>query len=205
MYASAGIPEKFIDFDITTLVKDGRSKPLWETALAKAAEWKTTTPKGLLIAGSQGAGKSLALWLNARAAVKSWLTENPPENEVGTKVAPFFTCRFKTWLRDEFYPSQDGKRSWNFELRHAMLNSNAIFLDDLTLDASHEAFRPVKEFIELLTDDLSTLRNPPSLWITTNNSSDDLAKQLGEQVLDRLCGPKDGLCEIIKCNWESYR
>ncbi len=207
VWSAAGIPDKFVDMDYSKIDKTARAKPLWDLALKRAESWTAgeSTEKGLVIAGSEGTGKSLALWANARAAAKSWLIANPPKDTVGVATPPIYCRRFKDWLRFEFCPSQDGKRNWNFELIHEMLESKAIFLDDLTLDVNNNAFRPLCEFIELLVDDLTVMRNPPPLYITTNNSSDDWTELLGKQLVDRIVGPNDGLCTPVKCVWKSYR
>lgn len=206
VWIASGIPEKFITLTPEQIEKDGRSKTLWDIAMQRAISWQEgrSTERGVLFSGNEGAGKSLALWCNARAAVKSWLSENYPDNEIGITIAPVYCKRFKNWLRFEFAPQRESK-NWNFQLVHEMTSAQAIFLDDLTLDPNHEAYRPLREFIEILVDDLSVMLEPPPLYITTNNSANDWKSLLGHQLVDRIGGPKDGLCEIVKCEWESYR
>lgn len=205
-YLSAGIPELFVDFDMSTLDTNDRSRELWTDALPMLQSWQAgeCKSKGLIISGSQGTGKSTALWLNARAAVRSWLMHKRWDG-IGTLTTPIYAKRFKQWVRFEFCPSQDGKRNWNFELIHEIVNSKAIFLDDVTFDTNNDAFRPLREFFEILVDDLSCMSNPPSLWITTNNSSEDWSAILGAQLVDRIAGPEHGICKSKKCVWKSYR
>lgn len=201
-YTHAGIPETYAAFDPDKIEKDGRAESLW-TAVNERV--KTQGGRGLLLSGSQGTGKSLALWMLARSEIKRHLIESGERESRGFQSVPFVCKRFKHWLRDEFCPSQDGRRNWNFEQRHDMLAARAIFLDDLTLDPSVDTFRPVREFLDLVIDDLITMIDGPRLYITTNNTAEDWTKLLGAQLVDRIAGKDGGLCEIIQCKWKSYR
>lgn len=209
VYKAAGIPENFVKIKFEQIDMAGRAKPIWDKTLERAKSWNAgeSNFKGILAAGSEGTGKSLALWANARAAVKSYVIANPPPNEVGTQSTPFYCKRFKNWMRFEFAPNERNPQRWNFELVHQMLDPKikAIFFDDLTLDPAHEAFRPLKEFLEILVDDLTVIENAPKLYVTTNNTEDDWNKILGPQLVDRLIGQNYGICEPVRCVWESYR
>lgn len=209
VYLSTGIPPSFVKIKFDEIDQTGRAKELWLKTMQRVNSWQRgeSELKGLLMAGSQGTGKSLALWAIARAATKTWLTQNPPANEFGIQKAPLYCKRFKNWMRFEFAPNEKTPNRWNYELIHEILHheNKAIFFDDLTLDPSHEAFRPLKEFLEILVDDLSVMDTPPKLYITTNNSEADWNKILGPQLVDRIIGPDFGICQPVKCVWKSYR
>lgn len=204
VYLKSGIPPRICVLSHESLETNKRAAPLWESVLERAGTWKYghSDKRGLLISGSQGSGKSTALYFLARAAIKSWVIANPPADTQGTLSPPIVVKYFKLWVRNEFNPERG---VFKFGVMDEWLNANAIFLDDLTFDASSEVFKPVREFVELLVEQLSWSVKPPPLYITTNNTRDDWDKMLGSQMTDRIAGPQNGLCEIVKCNWESFR
>lgn len=206
VYENCGIPPRICVLRPSELETDGRAESLWESVLERAGTWKNgySEKRGLLLAGSQGSGKSTALFFLARAAVKSYLYANPPADFTGLAKVPIYIKEFPEWLRFEFAPKAGGTY-WNFDLLDEITNSRAIFLDDLTLDPSADAFRPVREFLFLLTNRLSNMTKPPALYISTNNTSAEWDSLLGSQLVERITGTKTGLCEVIKCNWPSFR
>lgn len=208
-YRRAGIPVAYRELGIESLNKSGPMAKLWTPILEHAKAWRDgeQIERGLLIAGSQGSGKSTALWLLARAAVKAEVLKHDKANAPGSLPPIRVFCRkFQLWVEDELKP-QDNSHNWNQgKCRREMLAASAIFLDDLTLDPTKDVYRPVKEFLTLLIDELSdNVEVPIPIYLTSNNSYEQLENLLGAQVLDRLCGPKHGLCEIVKCDWESFR
>ena len=202
-YKTAGIPATYCTLNTATL---DLTRPSAIAAQAHAAHWKNGTKpeRGLILGGSQGTGKSTWMWLIARAFVKANAIANG-EDKSGTLVTNIFARKFPRFIRDEFAP-QPGQTQWNFQFLGTALQADAIFLDDLTLDPSRDTFRPVSEFLFLLIDELSDNCDPPiPLYITTNNTAEDWRRLLGAQLVDRLVGTEHGLCEIVACNWKSYR
>lgn len=207
-YKRAGIPVTYRALNPDTLEKTGAVSTLWTPCLEHAKAWRDgeQIERGLLIAGSQGSGKSTALWMLARAAIKAEVSQQTDLPNKAIPTVKIFCRKFQLWVEDELKP-QPGEHNWNQgKCRREMLDASAIFLDDLTLDPAKDVYRPVKEFLTILFDELSdNIESPIPLYLTSNNSYTELENLLGAQVLDRLCGKKHGLCEIIKCDWKSFR
>lgn len=206
VYENCKIPPRICVLSLSELETESRAKPLWENVTERAQTWKNgySEKRGVLYAGSQGSGKSTALFFSARAAVKSYVYANPPKDFTGIINPPIFIREFPEWLRFEFAPQGDSNK-WNFHLLDEITNSRSIFFDDLTLDPSSEAFKPVREFLFLLTNRLSNMVKPTALYISTNNTGAEWDSLLGSQLVERIIGKKTGLCETIKCNWKSFR
>lgn len=202
-YKAAGIPATYRTLNTATL---DLSRPTAQAAQQHAQIWAEggTPEHGLILGGSQGTGKSTWLWLIARAFVKSRVLAEG-QDQTGILKTNIFARKWPLFQRTEFAP-QDGGHQWDFRYIGQALQAEAIFLDDLTLDPSRDAYKPVSEFIFLLVDELSDNCDPKiPLYITTNNSHEDWKKILGDQLVDRLTGDTHGLCKIIPCTWESYR
>ena len=205
IYRHAGIPEKYCNMNIADLETDGRASQLWSRVKDLSGKWQggESPERGLLLAGGQGTGKSAAIFLSARAAIKSYLKEINP-GEAGFPSIPIWVREFPEWQRFEFCP-KDERNRWNFDSLDEITNSRAIFFDEMTFDARSDAFKPVSEFFYLLVNRLCNMEKPPALYISTNNTSADWEKLFGSNLVDRVIGPKHGLCEIKKCDWKSYR
>lgn len=205
IYRFAGIPERFCTLNIADLETTERAAPLWSRVKDLAGKWKSgeSPERGLLLAGGQGTGKSAAIFLSARAAIKSYLREINPEAP-GFPDIPIWVREFPEWQRFEFCP-KDERNRWNFEDLDKITNSRAIFFDEMTFDARSDAFKPTAEFFYLLVNRLCNMSKPPALYISTNNTSADWEKLFGSNLVDRVIGKKHGLCEIIKCDWKSFR
>ncbi len=205
IYGHCGIPEKYCGLQFDSLETTGRAEPLWSRVRELSETWVNgnSPHRGLLMAGGQGTGKSAALFLSARAAIKSYLRVNDP-GQTGFPNVPIWVREFPEWLRFEFCPKDDRHR-WNFDSLYEITNSRAIFFDEMTFDARSDAFKPVAEFFYLMVNRLCNMETPPPLYISTNNTASDWAKLFGSNLVDRLIGDTHGLCEIKKCDWKSFR
>lgn len=199
--------------DWESIETNGRAKPLWDE-IAKHSDDLIQDKRipGLALMGTQGAGKSLALWTLAKAAAKGfWDNEKNYEPACNTfgelthlqlkRPHPIVAAKFRDLLR--MVPPSENQAHWNSDYPIELAENNRLFfIDDMTFDPAAPMYQWARQFVFDFMDTLSDrIPDSFSLYLTTNNSYEDLERSLGAQTVDRI----RGMCEPMICEWDSFR
>jgi DNA replication protein DnaC len=219
-YQACRIPEKFSYQKNESLVKfikgsdqSNEFSRLWVKVNAHIREVNIgeLPPKGLALIGSQGSGKSTAMWAIARAALdgfyayKTSLFEQRRDGYSGIPrgnkiLHPFGIRKFSDILRE--IPPTEERDTWDHGLALRLAQRDIIFIDDLTLDPQDRTYSWARRFVFELMDSLTDrLPGTFALYLTSNNKYEELETLLGAQTADRI----RELCEPVICKWKSLR
>ena len=169
------------------------------------------TPKrGILYMGSAGTGKSYAMYACARNAIYyAQKTSNNGtaifdgdhrENERKVTIMKFRTL-LETFHKNTFDRGGDDV----IDTISALCESWCLFIDDMTVrlknQASESQYLWAYEAVNALADAWWDKGQPGGLYITTNNTVEELADAFGTPLVDRL----RGICERIELQGGSKR
>lgn len=193
--------------------RTGRAKKLWEITDERIKTLLTGNipERGLALVGTQGSGKSSAMWMLARAAIRGLYDTHeqytdrkyvhPNSEKLIPNPVPVFCGIFPLLLRS-ITPTKDDPY-WKIDTAMDIARDNRlVFLDDLTFNPNAANYQWIIDFVSLLLTVLEN-RTPGSFMFcfTSNNKRGELESIIGPQMVDRILG----MCDVVKCEWPSYR
>lgn len=199
-YRDKGIPERYLNASLQN-PKPGQEKPLEH---AKTLYTGQIPDKGLFIYGSGGTGKSHSLYCMAKSWVKGELERAGAKNLI---LHDFKVIKFR-WLIHEFNRRTFHKSKGDediVDLIEELCRCRVLFIDEMTIRvdgyATESPYRWAYEAMNALVDTWWDSRTNGGLYITSNNTAQELAQAFSLPFMDRI----RGMCEPIEMNGESLR
>lgn len=141
--------------------------------------------KGLLITGITGSGKTHCIYA-IRKVLTGWGNENST-----SKIENWVDFLFELKERMSFKEGGGLRNTIN-----SLITPKYVFIDDLGAENDTAWGR---EMLYLVINGIYLKENV--LFITTNLTSEELSKQYGDRIIDRL----SELCEVVEMPEHNYR